>query len=150
MSAEYPIFNVTASPKIVPVVLPPSADLSTSGRIRNIPVRGADHSGWLEFAGEHGWVLKRERELNGYRLLEDLFKAEGNADGWRAYQRYLKDWQGGRTRFPFPFHMLPAEVQARQRGDVAPEYKDPWTLPAPTPTTGALSEPKAGKAKAAA
>lgn len=148
-ASEYPIFNVTANPKIIPVVLPPSADPSTSGKIRNIPVRGADHSGWLVYAGEqHGWVLKREKELDGFKLLEDLYRAEGNMEGWDAYKRYLKDWQAGRTRAPFPVHMLPKDVQAWQRGEVSPEHKDPWNLPAPSPTTGALAEPKAKKAEA--
>lgn len=149
-ASQYPVFNVTANPKIIPVVLPPSADPSTSGKIRNIPVRGADHSGWLDFAGEHGWVLKREKELDGYRLLEDLYRAEGDMEGWDAYRRYLKDWQAGRTTRAFPFHILPKDVQAWQRGEVSDEHKDPWNLPAPSPTTGALAEPKGKKAAEAA
>lgn len=149
MSAEYPIFNVTSNPKIVPVVLPPSADRSLSGKIRNIPVRGTDHSGWLTYANGYGWVLKREMELDGYRLLEDMFKAEGNPEGWEAYKRYLKDWSAGRTRAPFPVHLLPKDVQAWQRGEVSAEHQDPWNLPAPTPTTGVLAEPKAKPGKGA-
>lgn len=144
--SESTIFNVTSTAKIVPVVLPPSGDISTSGRIRNIPIRGADHSGWLTYADGFGWVLKREKELAGFRLLEDMYRAENNAEGWESYRRYLSDWRAGRTRSSFPSHLLPKQVQAWQRGEVAPEHRDPWFLPAPAPTTGALSEPK-GKAK---
>ena len=150
MSTEYPTFSVSAAPTVVPVVLPPSGDLSSSGKIRNLMVRGADHSGWLEWAGEgHGWQLRKAMEKQGYALLEDLYRAEDNADGWHSYQRYLKDWQKGRTRQSFPLHLLPREVQARQRGDVGPEHKDPWNLPAPVPTTGAAVEAKQKKGQAA-
>ena len=148
-AVTFPIFNVTANPKIVPVVLPPSADPSLSGRIQNLHVRGADHSGWLTEAGQYGWVLKKEKEIEGYVLLEDLYKAEGNQEGWDAYKRYIRDWQAGKTTKSFPFHMLPKEVQARQQGQIAPEFQDPWNLPAPPATTGVVSEaPKGKKSKA--
>lgn len=148
MSAAYPVHNVTANPKIVPVVLPQSGDRSTSGRIRNIPVRGADHSGWLTLTRE-GWKLREQMREDGYYLLEDLYRSEGNAEGWQAYQRYLKDWQTGRTRAPFPTHLLPKDVQAWQRGEVSLEHQDPWNLPTPTPTTGTLAEPKVKPGKGA-
>lgn len=143
---QYKTFNVTNLPKIVPVVLPPSADPTLSGRIRNIPVRGSDNSGWLVEAGKYGWRLKEEKKMEGYILLEDLYLAEGNEAGWEQYQRYIRDWQGGRTTKPFPFHLLPREVQKRQQGDIAPEFADPWNLPTPPATTGVVSEGK-GKGK---
>ncbi|MCY0990632.1 hypothetical protein OV203_26045 [Nannocystis sp. ILAH1] len=144
--AQYKTFNVTALPKIVPVVLPPSADPTLSGRIRNVPVRGSDNSGWLMEAGARGWVLKPEKVYDGFALLEDLYGAEGNTEGWEQYKRYIRDWQAGKTTRPFPHHLLPVEVQKRQRGEIAAEYADPWNLPSPPPTTGAVSEPK-GKGK---
>lgn len=145
---NYPVFTVTGSPKIVPVVLPPSADLSLSGRIRNIQIRGTDHSGWLNFTKSAGWQVSKDMEMEGYVLLEDLYRAEGNEAGWAAYQRYLKDWQARRTTKSFPFHLLPKEVQNRQQGQIAPEFQDPWNLPAPPATTGVVSEPKPKKSKA--
>lgn len=147
-AVQSPIFNVTSNPRIVPVVLPPSADLSLSGRIRNIQIRGADHSGWLTGDGRGGWALKPEYSNQGYRLLRDYYISEGNQDGWEMYQRYIRDWQAKKTSKPFPFHLLPKEVQAMQQGQVAPEYADPWNLPAPAPTTGVVSEgPKPKKSK---
>lgn len=142
---QFPIFTVTNVPKIVPVVLPPSADLSLSGRVRNIQVRGADHSGWLVWAGKLGWRLKEELKAEGYILLEDLYIAEGNEAGWEQYLRYVRDWQAGRTTKPFPAHLLPKEVQNRQRGEISSEYQDPWNLPSPVPTTGVVSDGVKGK-----
>lgn len=145
MSAEAPIFNVGTLPKIVPVCLPPSADLGTSGKIRNVAIRVVDHSGWLMPDEEGGWCLKPAMTKKGCVLLEDLYFAEGNQAGWEQYKRYISDWQRGRTNKPFPPHLLPVEVQKRQRGDIAAEFQDPWNLPTPPPTTGALAEPKKGK-----
>jgi hypothetical protein len=116
MSSQSPIVNATARPKIVPVVLPPSSDRSLSGRIRNIAVRGVDSSGWLQDDGEGGWALTKALEKQG------------------------------RTTRSFPEHLLPKLVLDRQRGQIAAEFADPWNLPATTPTTGAVSEPK-GKGK---
>lgn len=147
MSAEAPILNVGATPKIIPVVLPPSADLGTSGRIRNVAVRVVDHSGWLQDDDEGGWVLKPAMTRKGYVLLEDLYRSEGNEAGWAQYQRYISDWQKGRTTRAFPAHLLPLEVTKRQRGDVPSEFADPWNLPVPAATTGAVSEAKPSKGK---
>ena len=147
-AVQSPIYSVTGAPKIIPVVLPPSADLSLSGRIRNVQIRGTDHSGWLTGDGRGGLALKPEYSNQGYRLLKDYYLSEGNEDGWAAYQRYLRDWQTRKTSRSFPFHLLPKEVQAMQQGQIAPEYADPWNLPAPAPTTGVVSEPKPKKSKA--
>lgn len=141
MASEFPIFTITDPPRIIPVVLPPSRDRSLSGRIRNISVRGVDHSGWLVLTRQ-GWKLNPDMALQGYVLLEDLYRAEGNEAGWETFKRYLSDWQKGKTSRPFPTHLLPEEVQKRQRGDIDAEFEDPWNLPAPSPTTGVLSEPK--------
>ena len=141
MSSESPIFTITDPPKIIPVVLPPSADRSLSGRVRNISVRGVDHSGWL-MPTRQGWRLDPDRTLQGYVLLEDLYRAEGNEEGWATYKRYIADWQKGKTSRPFPLHLLPQEVQKRQRGDIGAEFEDPWNLPAPAPTTGVVSDAK--------
>lgn len=142
MQAEFPIFTIDKmAAVIVPVVLPPARDRSLSGRVRNISIRGADHTGWL-MQTRHGWQVHPDRAVAGYVLLEDLYRAEGDEDGWAAYKRYLSAWQGGRTSRPFPPHMLPKEVQRRQSGDVGPEFSDPWDIPPPSPTTGAVSEPK--------
>lgn len=147
MSAEAPIVNVGAPPKIVPVVLPPSADLGASGKIRNVAVRVVDHSGWLQDDEQGGWVLKPAMTRKGFVLLEDLYIAESNQPGWEQYKRYISDWQKGKTTKAFPAHLLPAEVQKRQRGEIAAEFMDPWNLPPPAATTGAISEPKPAPAK---
>lgn len=148
MSANVPVVNVNSRPRIVPVVLPPSNDRTLSGKIRNLAVRGADTSGWLQVDEESdtGFALTRAMERKGYRLLEDYYSDERNSEGWDAYKRYLKDWQIGKTTLPFPVHLLPQKVQDLQRGNISAEFADPWNLPAPAPTTGAASEPKA-KAK---
>jgi len=142
MSSQSPIVNATARPKIVPVVLPPSSDRSLSGRIRNIAVRGVDSSGWLQDDGEGGWALTKAMEKQGYLLLEDAYRDDDQPQNWAAYQRYIRDWQTGRTTRSFPDHMLPRIVLERQRGQIAAEFADPWNLPATAPTTGAVSEGK--------
>lgn len=149
MSSEAPIVNVGSRPVIVPVVLPPSADRSASGRIRNLAIRVIDHSGWLQEDGENGWALKKNMERKGYILLEDLYAAEQNPEGWAQYKRYLSDWQGGRTTRSFPAHLLPKEVLDRQAGLIEDKFRDPWNLPAVAPTTGQTTEAKStAKAKA--
>lgn len=145
--SEAPIYNIGTLPKIVPVVLPPSADISSSGKIRNVAVRMVDSSGWLQDDESGGWVLKPAMTKKGFVLLEDLYLAESNQAGWEQYKRYIADWQKGRTTKAFPPHLLPTEVQRRQRGEIADEFKDPWNLPAPAPTTGVTSEPKLAKVK---
>lgn len=147
MSAqEYPIFNVTHIPKIVPVVLPPSADKTLSGKIRNLAIRGADSSGWLADDGANGWTLTKAMEKKGYTMLEDRYNDEQNPEGWAQYKGYLKAWHTGKTSKPFPFHLLPKAVQNLQLGIIEAQYQDPWDIPAPV-TTGVVSEPKAPKAK---
>lgn len=140
------IVNATARPKIVAVVLPPSANLSLSGRVRNIAIRGIDTSGWLQDDGDGGWALIKSMERQGYMLLKDAYADDEHPENWEAYLRYVRDWQAGRTTRSFPDHLLPKLVLDRQRGQIAAEFADPWNLPAPTPTTGAVSEPK-GKSK---
>lgn len=147
MSSKSPIVNVNARPKIVPIVLPPSADRSLSGRIVNVSIRGVDHSGWFQSDGEGGWALTRAMERKGYTHLEDRYRDDEHPERWENYERYLKDWQAGRTTRPFPEHLLPKSVLDIQRGVIAAEFDDPWNLPAPgAPTTGSVSEPK-GKGK---
>lgn len=146
MSSAAPIVNAGSRPKIVPVVLPPSSDTSLSGRIRNVAVRGVDTSGWLQEDGEGGFALTKAMERKGYTLLEDRYRDDAHPENWAAYERYLRDWQGGRTTRPFPEHLLPAAVIDIQRGIIGDKFADPWNLPALAPTTGAVSEPKA-KAK---
>lgn len=139
-----PIVQVGALPKIVPVVLPPSSDLSLSGKIRNLCIRGVDTSGWLADDGE-GFALTKAMERKGYTLLEDRYRDDEHPENWAAYRRYLKDWQTGKTTRSFPAHLLPKTVIDMQRGIVEDKFADPWNLPAPAPTTGAPSE---GKGKA--
>lgn len=146
MSSVSIIVNANARPVIVSVVLPPSQDPTLSGRIRNICVRGVDSSGWLADDGEGGWTLSKAMERKGLTMLEDRYADEKNSEGWALYQRYIKDWQAGKTQRPFPDHLLPKAVQDLQRGILGEADADPWNLPAPTPTTGAVSEGK-GKTK---
>ncbi len=143
-TAQIPIVNAGAPPTIVPVVMPPSADRSQSGRIKNVAVRGVDTSGWLADDGEGAWVLTRAMERKGYRLLQDCYLEEKNPEGWASYLRYVRDWQKGNTRRSFPEHLLPKSVVDLQRGLLADKDKDPWNLEPVAPTTGKTSE-KSGK-----
>lgn len=138
-------------PTIIPVVLPASQDISISGRVRNITVRAADNSGWLEPSSmaESGWDLKQEFKHKRYMLLSEEYRLEGNVAGWEMYKRYLRDWQAGRTTQPFPFDLLPAEVRAKQRGETE-ESIDPWNMAKPKPTTGDATDaekPAKGKGR---
>ncbi len=139
---QSPIVNAGSLPLIVPVVMPPSADRSQSGRIKNVAVRGVDTSGWLADDGEGGWTLTRAMERKGYKLLEDCYREEKNLDNWATYLRYVKDWQHGRTKRSFPAHLLPKYVLDLQRGLLADEDKDPWHFDPVAPTTGKTDEPK--------
>ena len=139
-----PILNVNSRPRCVPVVLPASEDLSLSGKVRNLLIRGVDNSGWLSFDPD----TKRYNPIRkGHRLLEDLYEEEDNEAGWKLYLRYIKDWQDGKTQRAFPDHLLPKLVQDMQRGVVGAATKDPWNLPSPKPTTGATVEPKADQSR---
>ncbi len=142
-TAQIPIVNAGAPPKIVPVVMPPSGDRSQSGRIKNVAVRGVDTSGWLQDDGEGGWALIKAMERKGYKLLEDYYLEEKNPDGWEAYKRYVKDWQKGRTKRSFPEHLLPKKVLDLQRGLLDAEHRDPWNVEPVAPTTGKTEAPKA-------
>ena len=96
--------DIVDEPTIVPVVTP-------EGKIRNVRVWGVDTSGWLVGSVRAGWKLRPELAIEGYRMLEDLYRLEGDVDGWERYQRYLEDWQAGRTRRPFPGRALPRQIQ---------------------------------------
>lgn len=135
---------------IVPVVLPPSIDPSLSGRVRNIKVRAADNSGWLEpsSTAELGWDLKQDLKRREYLLLSEAYRLEDNEEGWQMYTRYISDWQSGRTTRSFPVDLLPAEVRRRQRGEHAGSV-DPWHLPSPRPTIGEATDPDKVSAKGA-
>jgi len=145
MAEKVPVFNVGSLPTIVPVVMPPSNDRSQSGRITNVAVRGVDSSGWLTNDGEGGWALMTSLARKGYKLLEDCYRDEKNLDGWAAYIRYVKDWQGGRTTRSFPPHMLPKYVLDLQRGLLADSDKDPWHFDPVAPTTGKTATERTGK-----
>lgn len=149
MSDNAILFNIRSNPTYIPVVLPPSADLSLSGRVRNLAVRGVPSSDWLEPDDHGGWTLKQTYKRKGYALLEDLYLAEDNEEGWQNYKRYLKDWLAGRTGSPFPFALLPKEVQDRQKGLIPEDKLDPWA-PAKMKTTGVVvdaSEPQGSPKK---
>jgi hypothetical protein len=143
MSADnVPIFNVGTLPRIVPVVLPSSATLSLSGKVTNVPVYGSvDTSGWLVWDHENKeWLVSPTKR--GYRHLRDYYDEEGNLEGWAMYQRYIKDWQGGRTQQSFPFDLLPKKVRDMQQGLTGVANPDPWLVQKPKPTTGALADIK--------
>lgn len=149
MSDSAILYSIRSNPTFVPVVLPPSADLTLSGRIRNLAIRGVPSADWLEPVEGGGWTLKKSYELKGYVLLEDLYRDEHNDEGWESYKRYLRDWQAGRTGSSFPFHLLPKEVQDRQKGLLPEDKMDPWA-PAKMKTTGVTVDvtegsPKKGK-----
>jgi len=133
-----PIYNVGTLPRVVPVVTPASEDLSLSGKVRNLQVRGVDTSGWLAWDPEGGDDGKGDYAVikRGYTLLRDLYRDENNEAGWQMYKRYIKDWQTGKTIMSFPTHLLPKKVQDMQTGLVGADKPDPWRIPAPKPTTG--------------
>jgi hypothetical protein len=150
-----PILNVNSPPRIVPVVLPASADLSQSGKVRNVLVFAVDTSGWLAWDDDsQEWSVVKK----GHRLLRDYYMEEAidgvvdtkaNEDRWKTYQRYISDWQNGKTLMSFPTEYLPQKVQDMQRGIIGPDKVDPWLVQRPKPTTGATSPPTAPvKAKA--
>lgn len=124
--SKVPIVNINASPKLIPVVRPPSLDKSSSGRIVNVSVRMVDSSGWLMDDGEGGWALTPALYNKGFRLLEQLYTEENNSAGWKKYKQYLQDWQKGTTTASFPGHLLPDIVQRMQRGEVDGKHRDPW------------------------
>lgn len=140
-----PIVNAGALPRIVPVVMPPSGNPSLSGRIKNIAVRGADTSGWLQRLKDGRWVVSPDMAHQGYRLLEDWYKDDRNPEGWAQYQQYVRDWQAGRTKSPFPLDLLPKGVVELQRGFLEESARDPWSRKAITPTTGKAIEGKPEK-----
>lgn len=145
-TAPVPIFNIGSLPRIVPVVAPASENLSISGKVRNVPVFGSvDSSGWLvwsepsednDFKGE--WLVSPVKK--GYRHLRDYYDAERNPEGWAMYQRYVRDWQKGLTQVSFPLHLLPKAVLEMQQGITGADKPDPWRIPAPKGTTGALAD----------
>jgi hypothetical protein len=147
-----PILNVNSPPRIVPAVLPASADLSQSGKVRNILVYAVDTSGWLAWDDDsQEWIVvkKGHRHLRDYYMEEETEAGIPNEAGWKTYQRYISDWQNGKTLQSFPDHLLPQKVQDMQRGLIAPDKVDPWLVQRPKPTTGATSPPTAPvKAKA--
>lgn len=145
MQTQYPTFKVGDDPVVVPVVMPAARDRSLSGRVRNLKVRGADISGWL-IQTRAGWAVHPDFSASNFVLLEDLYRTENNEEGWLQYKRYLKAWRLGQTSRAFPAHLLPQEVQRRQNAE-GPESADPWDIPPPVPTTGAVSEPKPSKGK---
>jgi len=135
-------FDFRKSPLVViSVVLPASPDLSLSGRVRNITIRAEDNSGWLERSetAEFGWDLKQSYKAQGYMLLGDCFRLEGDEAGWEMYKRYVRQWKAGKTTKSFPIDYLPKEVVKRQRGEHLDSI-DPWDLP-PRPTTGEATDP---------
>jgi hypothetical protein len=151
MSAQnVPIFNVGSRPRIVPVVLPASEKLEHSGKVYNVKVYGVDTSGWLAWDPEGGEPDKDGNPTGdyhvikkGYKLLREFYDEEGNPKGWADYQRYVRDWQAGKTQQSFPFTMLPKKVQEMQQGLVGAANPDPWLAQAPKPTTGKATEPPA-------
>lgn len=127
-------------PTIVPLVAPISGDPAQSGRIANIPATPQIHVRWLERDDEGSWIVKAKFAKQGWILLEDLYAAEGDHEGWAYYQRYLEKWQAGKTRVSFPKDRLPKEVLRRQNGGADPEFHDEF---ASAPTTGRVPKVKA-------
>lgn len=143
------IIDIRSRGKIVPVVLPASGNLSLSGRIRNIEVFGSPSTDWLVSDGEGDFAIAPKYAKQGFRLLRDVYEEEEDMDGWRTYQKYLADWQAGKTTSSFPLDMLPKLVQDRQAGQSDEGKADPWARPRVAPTTGATTDgsPKAPKGK---
>jgi hypothetical protein len=138
--------DANAPSQIVPVVSPVSNDPSSSGRVRNLPCSPGSKPAQLERLRDGSFAVKAEWHKKGWMLLEDLYDAESNAEGWAKYQRYLRAWQAGTARISFPFADLPVEVQRRQAAAVADsEFGGEFAPKAKT--TGAPAKAKAkGKA----
>lgn len=132
--------------KIVPIVAPISNDPSNSGRVKNLRIGGGVNQRQL-MRTTSGVQVHPEWAGRGWVLLEDLYEAEGNAEGWAFYQRYLEAWNDNRTRVSFPFERLPLEVQRRQRCGLPDEFADDFAV---KPTTGKADDGAPAKRKAAA
>ncbi len=128
------MIDASSDPLIVPVVTPQTADPSSSGRVRNLPVSAQAVPAWLE-RRNGTWAVKGRFADHGYVLLHDLYVAEDNMEGWAKYQRYLAAWKAGTARIAFPFDALPKEVQRRQTVDAQDEFSGEFAPPT-KPTTG--------------
>lgn len=92
---------------IIPLVSP-------DRKVHNLPIGGG-------VIPPHLTVTDRPRTIDlsssyasaGWRRLEDLYREEGNSDGWAAYERYLEAWRDGKTLSAFPPHLLPALLGGR-------------------------------------
>lgn len=133
--------DANAPSLIIPVVSPVSNDPGSSGRVRNLPCSPGSMPAQLERLRDGTFAVKAEWRRKGWVLLEELYDAEDNADGWAKYQRYLAAWQAGTARISFPFGDLPAEVQRRQSAAIAdPEFGGEFAPKAKT--TGATAKAK--------
>lgn len=130
------ITDASSDPIIIPVVTPQTGDPSSSGRVRNLPVTPQAIPSWLEPRGGGRYGVKGVYAERGYVLLQDLYKAEGNQEGWEKYKRYLAAWKAGTARVSFPLDALPQEVQRRQSTLLADNEFGGEFAPSPKPTTG--------------
>jgi hypothetical protein len=130
------MIDASSDPIIIPVVTPQTGDPSSSGRVRNLPVSDQAIPAWLEKRGGGRYAVKGVYAERGYVLLQDLYKAEDDEEGWAKYKRYLAAWKAGTARVSFPLESLPKEVQRRQRTLLADnEFGGEFATP-PKPTTG--------------
>lgn len=141
------VILASSTPVIVPIVAPMSGDPGNSGRVVNVPATPQIHVRWLEKSSSGEWIIRSEHARKGWALLEDLYAAERNPEGWVRYQRYISKWQAGTTKSSFPKEWLPQEVIRRQSCGDDPDFADEFASP---PTTGASAKLKAPSNKVAA
>lgn len=143
------LVDASSSPQIIPVVSPVSADPANSGRVRNLPCSPASKPPQLEKLSDGSYAVRAEWARKGWVLLQSLYEAEDNTEGWAKYERYLKAWQTGTARVSFPVDALPVEVQRRMSMAMADAEFGGEFASKVKPTTGAASKSKTKSADAA-
>lgn len=149
------VVDIRVAARRVPVVFPATA--TSPPIVKNLTVIGNIAPPSIEVVGsritqtgatEPIWGVRSAERQQGVRLLEDLYEAEGNPEGWAKYEKYLRDWAEGKTFASFPRHLLPKKVQDTK---AAMEAVDPWSAvnqPNPNvPSTEERKEPEPAKPK---
>lgn len=143
-----PVSDIRVAPRRVPVVFP--ATPTSPPLVKNLLINGSIAPPCLEIAGstQEGapiWGVRSAERQTGVRLLQEVYEAENNPEGWASYQAYLRDWAAGKTFASFPRHLLPKALQDTK---AAMDAVDPWsTANKPDPAAKAKAKAEAEAAK---
>lgn len=118
MSLAPDTIDASTPPRIVPVVTPMTGDPRTSGKIKHLACAPQVTHSWLvqfedDDQGTVDYAIEPKAGRKGFVLLRDLFEAEGDHDGWAAYEKCMRKF-GSYGAKPYPEDKLPKEVLRRR------------------------------------